>query len=112
MAADADTAPSDDIWRWTSAQTSPWSERCPLPMIADSLTDFLRIDLSFDDEWLPLEPKWADLYRQRPCSTQLTGIFVLPPAATSTEVFNTRFCFAPRSSSPSMKRTRESPLFS
>ena len=63
---------------------------------------------SFDDEWLPLEPKCLERYRHRPCSTQLTGILTLLLAAIRAEVFSTRFCFAPTSSSPSMNSTRTS----
>ena len=112
MAIVSDEEPRESIWRLTSCHTFPWSERWPRPSFAARLTDFFRMYRSLEDEWLPLDPKWRDLYRHRPCSTQLTGIVVLLRAAIRTDVFSTRFCFAPRSSSPSMKRTRESLLFS
>src|SRR5262249_49887305 len=87
-----------------------WSDVWPRPLLSENVTDSLRCRLSFEDECDPSEEKCLDLYRQRPCSTQLTGIVVLLRAATSTEVFSTRFCLAPRSSSPSRNRTRESPV--
>src|SRR5207244_5989005 len=71
-------------------------------------TDFFRTRLSLEEEWLPACPKEGEAYRQRPCSTQLTGIGVRALAAASREVFSTRFCLAPRNSSPSRKRTRAS----
>jgi hypothetical protein len=78
----------------------------------DRVTDFFRKYRNLDDEWLPLEPNFRDLYPQRPCSTQLTGIFVLLGAAISTDTFRTRFCFPPTSSSPSRNKTGTSPWFS
>src|SRR5262249_22326256 len=61
-----------------------------------------------EEEWLPPCPKEGETYRQRLCSTQLTGMGVRALAAASREVFSTRFCFAPRNSSPSRNRTRAS----
>ena len=43
----------------------------------------------------------AERRRQRPASTQLTGIGVTDAAASSTVRLRIRFCFAPTSSSPS-----------
>ena len=58
------------------------------------------------------EAKCLLVCRQRPCSTQLTGTLIFDLAGTRIDVFRMRFCLAPRSSSPSRKRTRQSPVFS
>ena len=52
-----------------------------------------------------------EAYAQRPCSVQLTGIFVSDSSFRSIEVFRTRFCLAPISCSPAMRNTRASDLF-
>jgi hypothetical protein len=44
---------------------------------SERLTDDLRKYRNFDGEWLPLEPKCRERNRQRPASTQLTGILIL-----------------------------------
>ena len=49
--------------------------------------------------------------RQRPCSTQDTGIFKLVFAGTSIDVLRIRFCLAPVNSSASRNNTILSPLF-
>ena len=112
MAPVPEEVPKAFCWRATSSHTLPWSDLCPSFSFRAWLTDDFRKYRSFDDEWLPLEPKCLERYRHRPCSTQLTGILTLLLAAIRTDVFSTRFCFAPTNSSPSRKSTRTSPLFS
>ncbi len=52
------------------------------------------------------ELRWALPRDQQPRSAQLTGISIVAPAATSTEVFITRFCFPPASTSNSQRESR------
>src|SRR4051794_27066197 len=101
MADVPDDAWRECIWRVTSAQTDPWSESCPRPSRADRVTDSLSSLRSLYEAWVPDDPNCRDVYRHRPCSTHDTGRTARDWAATRTDVLSTRFCLAPRSSSPS-----------
>ena len=59
----------------------------------------------------PPTVKWPPTAFQRPCSTHTTGTSSELMAGTSVVSDTTRFCLAPWSSSPSIRRIGRSPRF-
>src|SRR5262245_197541 len=93
---------------WSSAmpsQTSCWFDTGAPHMARDSCTDRVFRARALSAMTLPDSLKTLEAYDQRPCSVQLTGILVSEASLTRIEVLRTRFCFAPASSSPSIRRT-------
>src|SRR5689334_16828492 len=92
-----------------SSHTCPWSEANDASRCNDSDTDRdlrarILCAMTFPDC-----SNAGEEYPQRPCSVQLTGTLVSDCSLMSTEVFNTRFCLAPASSSPSTSSTALAP---
>ena len=91
-----DAQPAD--LRAIASHTSAWAPPRASAFVS-SATAF-RIRISGPAVWLAAAND-AERRCQRPTSTQLTGMAVREPAATSTDRLRMRFCFAPISSSPS-----------
>ncbi len=81
-----------------ASHTSDWA--APRASAFDSSATAFRWRSSGPAVW-PAAANVAERRCQRPTSTQLTGMAVREPAATSTDRLRMRFCFAPISSSPS-----------
>src|SRR6185369_4561552 len=96
----------------TAAQISPWFElRAPVER-SEAETWLILLARALAKSALLEDEKLCDLYLQRPCSTQLTGITIRLPAPTKIEMLTIRFCLAPINWSPSTSRIRSAEEFS
>ena len=94
-----------------SAQTPAWSDTRSPRTIIDCDTWAMRLARPVAYCVRGAAVNWRDRDRQRPASTHDTGMVSSELAATRIERLTTRFCLAPRSSSPSTMRTGRAPRF-
>ena len=94
-----------------SAHTSAWSERRSPDICIDALTCAIRLarPAAYCVRGAALNA--LDRARHRPASTHDTGMVSVVFAGTRIVRLTTRFCLAPRSSSPSRMKTGFAPLF-
>ena len=91
---------------------APWSDACLPVVLIEADTWLILLARALAKSALFEDENCSDLYLQRPCSTQLTGMTIRLPAPTRIEMFTMRFCLAPINWSPSTSRIRSADEFS